>query len=481
MRHFLHRGHDSRGKQHETPETSNPKAKRSVRDHFKAKFSPRRHDTRDTAEGTVTETSSCREENHDDGPSRLESSSPCVEVSVTSPPTLRKSTQTLEELVMRDLWKIALERLQGNKGRLLATYGQDLVRGCNNDENTEGRPEEDQSNQVKMQQQQQLVYEALRQLEDGQLFIPRRCRQNAIGDHVQRIIQTILSVKDVISQAISAEPHAALAWAGVLVVLPLLLKPFTQIEEAAKGIEFISKLLIRYQVVQTSHIQNLLALAWMDVIEEMGETQYPYRVTLWDLAKNKALCEFEPESKSDFLAGLKQVAISPNNATIALSSICRIYLYDSAGNILYSLGHGEDAAVLAFSANGELLASGNQTVSIWKTATGQKMKEIQVQALVNEISFTDEDRFVLTSEGRFSTASIMANDEDAYGTGLFCRDLYIMNGRNRVLALSPEFLGPEPPLPRGVFASVRGGKVAMVSPPHRVGIFGLNTDVDHIL
>ncbi|PYI24418.1 hypothetical protein BO99DRAFT_321342 [Aspergillus violaceofuscus CBS 115571] len=170
-----------------------------------------------------------------------------------------KSTKTLEELVMGKLWKVALEELREKDGRLVAAYEKDLVSESSKNQGQDGERQIESGRLSKPEPQQELVREALQRLEDGQLVIPRRCRQTAIGNHVQLIVQIILSVKDVISQAVSAEPHASLAWAGVLVVLPLLLKPFTQLEEAAKGIEFISRLLIRYQVIQSSHIQVFIA------------------------------------------------------------------------------------------------------------------------------------------------------------------------------------------------------------------------------
>lgn len=38
-----------------------------------------------------------------------------------------------------------------------------------------------------------------------------------------RAVKVILSVKGFISEAVSAEPHAALAWAGVCIFLPVWL------------------------------------------------------------------------------------------------------------------------------------------------------------------------------------------------------------------------------------------------------------------
>lgn len=198
------------------------KEKRSKKDYLKSKLLPWRHSDEGMAKSTASESPRHSEhENHDHGSSGPECSSLCAEVSKTSAPASTKSTKTLYELFMKDLWKAAFEKLREKDGNSLAAYERDLV------ENSSKGQSQEQDGDVKQantrQTQQHLVREALRGLEEGRLVIPRRCRQTMIGDYVQRIVHTILPVKDVISQAVAAEPYASLAWAGVLVILPVSL------------------------------------------------------------------------------------------------------------------------------------------------------------------------------------------------------------------------------------------------------------------
>ena len=46
-------------------------------------------------------------------------------------------------------------------------------------------------------------------------------KEVVVRKQIRKVVHTILSAKDLIGPTISAEPHAALAWAGVLVVLPV--------------------------------------------------------------------------------------------------------------------------------------------------------------------------------------------------------------------------------------------------------------------
>ncbi|KAF7873947.1 hypothetical protein EAF04_002619 [Stromatinia cepivora] len=56
--------------------------------------------------------------------------------------------------------------------------------------------------------------------------------------------------KDFVTTAISGDPHASLAWAGVLMFLPILLNPVTQDEDALAEFEEICHVLIRSEVVE---------------------------------------------------------------------------------------------------------------------------------------------------------------------------------------------------------------------------------------
>lgn len=42
-----------------------------------------------------------------------------------------------------------------------------------------------------------------------------------IRDQARKVVHSILSVKDYIGSIAFAEPHAALAWAGILIILPV--------------------------------------------------------------------------------------------------------------------------------------------------------------------------------------------------------------------------------------------------------------------
>ncbi|KAE8391518.1 hypothetical protein BDV23DRAFT_70167 [Aspergillus alliaceus] len=65
-----------------------------------------------------------------------------------------------------------------------------------------------------------LVPSDLKKFEDTkQVKMASKDKEIVVADEIRRIVHRIVAVKEVISAAISNEPHAALAWASALVGL----------------------------------------------------------------------------------------------------------------------------------------------------------------------------------------------------------------------------------------------------------------------
>ncbi|KAL9076312.1 MAG: hypothetical protein Q9161_001028 [Pseudevernia consocians] len=70
---------------------------------------------------------------------------------------------------------------------------------------------------------------------------------------VDRIVKAVLYAKDFVSSAVGSEPHAALAWAGVCVLLPQ--------EALAEGLDQISNMILCYKVYEETHSQEMAPTA----------------------------------------------------------------------------------------------------------------------------------------------------------------------------------------------------------------------------
>ncbi|KAE8315627.1 hypothetical protein BDV41DRAFT_530490 [Aspergillus transmontanensis] len=127
-----------------------------------------------------------------------------------------------ERRFQKDLWKEAYEKIRkGNRG-LVESYEEGLLKlGLECDkEQMRVNPCDSRTSQI-----QQLANQRIKEIGDRQLVVKIGGEEKVVRGEArqlaQRIVHGIVNVKDVISAAISSEPHAGLAWAGVLVILPV--------------------------------------------------------------------------------------------------------------------------------------------------------------------------------------------------------------------------------------------------------------------
>ena len=73
---------------------------------------------------------------------------------------------------------------------------------------------------------------------------------------VDKAVKIIVFAKDFVSAAVASEPHAALAWTGVCILLPLILQPSEQRAANVAGLEEISDLIRYYNAVAVAYRQE---------------------------------------------------------------------------------------------------------------------------------------------------------------------------------------------------------------------------------
>ncbi|RAK84132.1 hypothetical protein BO79DRAFT_276059 [Aspergillus costaricaensis CBS 115574] len=151
-------------------------------------------------------------------------------------------------LRLEGLWKKAYLDLQAKSPELLAQYERIVLSSAESDTlNNEKRENTDIDPRLEY-----CVKGRLEAIEKSRLKICIRGREIEVRKQVRRVVGGILSVKDVISAAVSAEPHASIAWAGVLFLLDPLAKSFHQDEEAMSGFQAVSDLMVRYAFLEKS-------------------------------------------------------------------------------------------------------------------------------------------------------------------------------------------------------------------------------------
>ncbi|EXF80835.1 hypothetical protein CFIO01_01206 [Colletotrichum fioriniae PJ7] len=172
------------------------------------------------------------------------------QVDSTRDTTPTKLFSTLPEdtsSALTNLWKKATEALQNDpdsvKRDLAEHYAEILA-----SELCEPRdgPKAKDPGHLKHEQVAERLNVKVEELSQERLTISIGSRELAIEPMFKNVSKHIVAARDLISSAAGAEPHAALACAGGLVILTFLVRPIEQREHILRGLELTSSLICRY-------------------------------------------------------------------------------------------------------------------------------------------------------------------------------------------------------------------------------------------
>ena len=121
----------------------------------------------------------------------------------------------------KDLWDRAYNSLREDKNtrRLLDSYEKVLFSelGANSQH-------EDFNELEKRQELSPLIKKRLQEIDNSRWKFTLGSQTIELKAQVDRIVKAVLFAKDAVSSALISESHAALAWAGVCVILPVLVQ-----------------------------------------------------------------------------------------------------------------------------------------------------------------------------------------------------------------------------------------------------------------
>ncbi|UKZ75828.1 hypothetical protein TrVFT333_003522 [Trichoderma virens FT-333] len=144
---------------------------------------------------------------------------------------------------IQDLWNSAYDTLQEEDGNLIKKYEAklrgNLVAGLG-------------STMGQVLSRRDWMYAILKckmdEVEKSRWKLKYGESEVVLSDIAQSISKVINSANQFITAAVSSNPSASLAWAGVSVLLPLFSNPEKQAESLAKGLEYISSLIVQSQL-----------------------------------------------------------------------------------------------------------------------------------------------------------------------------------------------------------------------------------------
>ena len=150
----------------------------------------------------------------------------------------------------QDLWDRAHKLLREDKSKkqLLIAYEKILLSEL--DKDVSPITSVDWGSRDRTTQVSCLIEEKLKALRESSWKLQLGKQTVEVKRQIEKIIKTVLWAQSFVSSAISADPHAALAWAGVSLLLPLLLSPTSQTNALVDGLAYISTLIARFTIIE---------------------------------------------------------------------------------------------------------------------------------------------------------------------------------------------------------------------------------------
>ncbi|KAF3400789.1 hypothetical protein DPV78_005126 [Talaromyces pinophilus] len=173
--------------------------------------------------------------------------------SVSQPTTQTTSNTTLStspSYVKRDLWDEAYEALRAENEDLIQKYEAIILEHDKQNNNATGQQLAPPKSSRREEQLRQIVSQKINEVDLAKWRIKAGNHSLVLRDQFEKAIKVIIATKEFISTAVSNEPHAALAWAGVCVFLPLLENPTRQSKDAQDCLETIPFVVRRLRVME---------------------------------------------------------------------------------------------------------------------------------------------------------------------------------------------------------------------------------------
>ncbi|GAP91555.2 putative ankyrin repeat-containing domain [Rosellinia necatrix] len=96
-------------------------------------------------------------------------------------------------------------------------------------------------------------------------------RDIKIREQVEKLAKFLVWSDSVVKNALSAQPHAALAWSGVSLLLPLLTSGTTQNEAMLKGFNSITELQMYWRICEEAYLQSEHRKSYRELVRPLSE------------------------------------------------------------------------------------------------------------------------------------------------------------------------------------------------------------------
>ncbi|KAL6690574.1 ankyrin repeat-containing domain protein [Trichoderma pleuroticola] len=153
----------------------------------------------------------------------------------------------IEDTPIRELWNIAYEKLREEDGKLVEDYEAQLKGSV-----TAGLGQTLNLKQNRREWMQAILSSKMEEVNNK--LEPSSFKAQA-KDTMQLVLNIVDSAKDYIGNAASSNPYTSIAWTGVSFLLPLLMNMSEEKASLAKGLEYITSLIIQSRMREELYVE----------------------------------------------------------------------------------------------------------------------------------------------------------------------------------------------------------------------------------
>ena len=114
------------------------------------------------------------------------------------------------------LWDKAYQLVEKEDSELLACYERYILSTAGQS-SVSGLPAEERAAELG-----KFASQKLKAVQEGDLKVIIHGKEIVVKEQIDRVIRCILAVKDVIREVLDNDPHGAIAWAGIVIILPVI-------------------------------------------------------------------------------------------------------------------------------------------------------------------------------------------------------------------------------------------------------------------
>ncbi|KAI1113784.1 ankyrin repeat-containing domain protein [Nemania sp. NC0429] len=223
---------------------------------LKQKIGLRRPHSRKQQKGNDASTTADDQINSD-VPANPKRPSACVGDQLLQTDSLGESSMPLSppskapERSIRQLWDQAYEKLQKEDKELIAKYESKVSGDLGTSLSSMLGPKANMRDQM-----QAVLQRKMNEIDRNKWKLKVGSSEVHTQDLLQPVLSTVTWANNFIGQAVSANPYASLAWAGVGLLLPIFLNPSEQRAWLATGLEYISSLIAQSQIWEDHYAQR---------------------------------------------------------------------------------------------------------------------------------------------------------------------------------------------------------------------------------